>query len=344
MTLPPRAVRRVVGPLVLVVTLALTLALLPLLVVLAAVSSVWMQGRWRGLRLLAFAIVGLSVELYALVAAAWLWMASGCGRRLNDPRYLRAHYRVLRIGLRTVVRVALRLFKLQLQTDHVSWSPLDDGVPGSDNAMVVLARHAGPGDSVLLLDTLMNRDHLREPRTVMKDTLQLDPLADTFFHRLPSRFIESAPAAGRGDHVEQTIASLAADLGTEDALLIFPEGGNFTTRRRSRAISKLRERGHSSYADQAEAMSHVLPPKPGGVSAALTAAPQADVVFVAHTGLEHITGLRSVWRTLPQDKTLQLRWWFHPAEEVPRDEQTQLRWLFERWAEIDAWIEAQQPT
>jgi hypothetical protein len=55
--------------------------------------------------------------------------------------------------------------------------------------MIVLCRHAGPGDSLLLLETLMNRDHLRRPRVVLKDTLQLDPLVDVYLNRLPSRFL-----------------------------------------------------------------------------------------------------------------------------------------------------------
>ena len=342
MTLPPRWVRRLLGPIVLVVAWALMVLLLPVLALVAAVVSLCLPGRWRGLRLLGFVVAGLTVELLALVAAATMWVSSGFGARLHTPRYELAHYRVLRIGLSAIVKAAQRLFHLQLETDEVSWSPLDDGVPGSTNAMVVLARHAGPGDSLLLLDTLMNRDHLREPRTVLKDTLQLDPVADVFFNRLPSRFIDPDPQDG--DDVEATIASLAADLDDEDALLIFPEGGNFTRRRWVNAIARLRQRGHAAYADQAQTMPNVLPPRPGGVSAALSAAPHADVVFVAHTGLEHLSTIRDIWREIPQEKTLYLRWWFHSAAEVPRDEAKQLAWLFECWADIDSWIAAHPST
>ncbi len=342
MRLPPRWVRRLLGPIVLVVAWALMVLLLPVLALVAAVVSLWLPGRWRGLRLLGFVVAGLTVELLALVAAATMWVSSGFGARLHTPRYELAHYRVLRIGLSAIVKAAQRLFHLQLETDEVSWSPLDDGVPGSTNAMVVLARHAGPGDSLLLLDTLMNRDHLREPRTVLKDTLQLDPVADVFFNRLPSRFVDPDPQDG--DDVEATIASLAADLDDEDALLIFPEGGNFTRRRWVKAIARLRQRGHAAYADQAQTMPNVLPPRPGGVSAALSAAPHADVVFVAHTGLEHLSTIRDIWREIPQEKTLYLRWWFHSAAEVPRDEAQQLAWLFECWADIDSWIAAHPST
>ena len=62
-------------------------------------------------------------------------------------------------------------------------------MPGSTNAMVVLSRHAGPGDSFLLVHTLMDRDHLRRPRIVLKDVLQLDPLIDVYLNRLPNHFV-----------------------------------------------------------------------------------------------------------------------------------------------------------
>jgi 1-acyl-sn-glycerol-3-phosphate acyltransferase len=236
------------------------------------------------------------------------------------------------------MRAARRLFALRLVTDGASWSPLDDGVPGSTNAMVVLSRHAGPGDSFLLVHTLMNRDHLRRPRIVLKDVLQLDPLIDVYLNRLPNHFVTADPVAGYNS--AEAIADLARGLGDQDALLIFPEGANFTPRRRFRAIQRLRDRKLVAAVRRAEAMRHVLPPRPAGVTAALRAAPHADVVFVAHTGLEHLSTVRDLWRGLPTDKTLYLRWWFVPAAEVPRDETEQTDWLYQWWETIDEWINA----
>ncbi len=338
MTLPPRSVRRIVGPLVIVGAAIAGLFLLPVLVVAAAVASIWLPGRWRGLRLLGFALVWLAVELVALTAGLALWIASGFGLLLRTELFQRAHYAVLRLVLDAAVDAAHVLFRLTLETDGVSWTPLDDGVPGSGNAMLVLSRHAGPGDSLLLVHTLMNRDHRRKPRIVLIDTLQLDPLIDLYLHRVPARFIDPTPETG--DDVEQVIGELAAGMGQQDALLIFPEGGNFTVKRRRRAIMRLRQRGHAAHADTAERMRHVLPPRPGGVMAAIEAAPYADVVFVAHTGLEHMKTAADVWRELPEDKTLQLRWWFIPAADVPVGRDAQIAWLFERWSDIDAWIAA----
>ena len=333
--LPPRRVRRFTGPL-LIAALLTAVVLSPVLVVVAAVVSVWLPGRWRALRLLCFALVYLVLQIIGQVAAAVLWVRSGFGRRLGNPRIQAAHYTVLRLLVDVLMRVARRLFALRLVTDGESWSPLEDGLPGSTNAMVVLSRHAGPGDSLLLVHTLMDRDHLRRPRIVLKDVLQLDPLVDVYLNRLPNHFVPSDPAVGPG--AAEAIADLARGLGEEDALLIFPEGANFTPRRRLRAIQRLRDRGLHSAVRRAEAMQHVLPPRPAGVTAALGAAPHADVVFVAHTGLEHLDTVRDLWRYLPMDKTLHLRWWFVPAADVPRDEAGQIDWLYRWWETIDSWV------
>ncbi|MBA2415822.1 MAG: 1-acyl-sn-glycerol-3-phosphate acyltransferase [Geodermatophilaceae bacterium] len=338
MRMPPRSVRRIVGPAVIFLAGVGGVLLLPVLAVTAAVASVWLPGRWRGLRLLGFVLVWLAVEMVALAAALALWVGSGFGLLLRTRVFRRAHYAVLRLVLDTVVDAAQVLFRLRLETDGVSWSPVDDGVPGSENAMLVLSRHAGPGDSVLLLHTLMNRDHRRQPRIVLKDTLQLDPMIDVYLHRLPARFIDPTPTVG--DDAEAIIGTLAGGMGEEDALLIFPEGGNFSPKRRLRAILRLRQRGHAAHADAAERMWHVLPPRPGGVIAAIEAAPYVDVVFVAHTGLEHLCTVADIWRELPVDKTLHLRWWFVPAADVPAGHAAQIVWLYERWADIDGWIAA----
>jgi len=332
--LPPRRVRRVTGPLLLAALVAAVISL-PVLVVVAVVVSVWLPGRWYALRLLGFALVYLAAEVVGLAVAAVLWALSGFGRRSDAPAFRRAHYTVLRLLLEVLMRMAQRLFTLQLVTVGESWSPLDDGVPGSTNAMVVLSRHAGPGDSFLLVHTLMNRDHLRQPRIVLKDVLQFDPLIDTYLNRLPNHFVSAGPGVGNS---VAAIGDLARGMGEEDALLIFPEGANFTPHRRFRAIQRLRDRKLAAAVRRAEAMRHVLPPRPAGVAAALRAAPHADVVFVAHTGLEHLSTVRDMWRGLPTDKTLYLRWWFVPAAEVPRDETEQADWLYHWWETIDDWI------
>ena len=180
----------------------------------------------------------------------------------------------------------------------------------------MFCRHAGPGDSFTLMYALMHW-YGREPRVVLKETLAWDPMLGVLLTRLPSRFISPRPAAGRD--VEAEVGELARNLDENDAFVIFPEGGNFTPARRERAIARLNRLGLHRMAERAEEMINVLAPRPGGVIAALDAAPEADVLLVAHTGLDHVVSLADVWHSLPMDKRLLMGWWRIPREEIPED-------------------------
>jgi 1-acyl-sn-glycerol-3-phosphate acyltransferase len=209
--------------------------------------------------------------------------------------------------------------------------------PAFQRAHYVLCRHAGPGDSFILIHALVNWFH-REPRIVLKETLQWDPAIDVLLNRLPNRFIAPGPD-GRESAIRQ-VGHLATGLDDDDAFVIFPEGGNFTPKRRLRAIARLRTLGLERMALRAERMRHVLAPQPGGLLAALDAAPDAGVIFVAHTGLDQMVTVADVWRELPMDKRIVMRFWSVPPEEVPVGRQERIDWLFDWWARIDRWIAA----
>jgi 1-acyl-sn-glycerol-3-phosphate acyltransferase len=166
-------------------------------------------------------------------------------------------------------------------------------------------------------------------------------MIDVVLRRIPARFISPDPAAG--EDLESQIAALAAGLDQNDAFVIFPEGGNFTPERRRRGIDRLRRLGMERMAHRAEAMTHVLAPRPGGFLAALEAAPDADVVLVAHTGLDHLLTVADLWRELPMDKQIIMRWWRVPRSEVPEDREARIDWLFGWWEQIDTWIEQNRP-
>ena len=90
-------------------------------------------------------------------------------------------------------------------------------------------------------------------------------------------------------------------------------------------------------------MTHVLAPRPGGLIAALEAAPDADVVLVAHTGLDHVLTIGDVWRELPMDKVIVMRWWQVPRDQIPAGREAQIEWLFAWWELIDTWIAEHRP-
>jgi 1-acyl-sn-glycerol-3-phosphate acyltransferase len=333
--LPPRWVRRVVIAPLMFLLLGIVLLSAPLWLLGAAAVSPWLPGRWRQLRFLWFIALYSILELGVLAVLFGLWVGTGFGLDIHTPASQRAHYQVMRWFLRVLEWEAKRVLGVRFAVE---------GPPPSeyrDRPLVVMARHAGPGDSFLVIHALMNW-YDREPRIVLKTTLQWDPAIDVLLNRLPNRFIAPNPGAAGGE-TERHIAELATGLDHNDSLVIFPEGGNFTIGRWHRAIARLRRGGHVNHAARAERMVNVLPPRPGGVSAALRAATNADAVFVAHTGLEHLVTVGDLWRGLPMDTEIHMHWWQVPAGEVPRDDDGIVEWLFGWWEIVDAWIGVNRP-
>jgi 1-acyl-sn-glycerol-3-phosphate acyltransferase len=324
--LPPRPVRRLLIDPLFVVATTLLLAATPVIVLVLAFGVRFLPGRWRPLRLFWFLLVYLVRETLGIFALAFLWLASGFGRSLETDRFRRAHVALIGWYLRGLVDSASRVLGLRLVTEAVpdDLAVADRPVAGSPpRPVLVLSRHAGAGDSFILANLLVNT-YRRRPRIVLKDLLQLDPCIDLVLNRLPSRFIRTGPP-GTGSHggsadVVGAITRLAADLEDDGALILFPEGGNFTEGRRRRAIERLAEGGFHDAVRRAHELTYVLPPRPGGAFAAIDAAPAADVLFVAHTGLEQLSGPRDLWHGLPMDREVRLTWWSVHRDEIPRDE------------------------
>jgi len=345
--LPPRLIRRLVlAPLVIVIAGGLVIAT-PLVALLnAAVNLVRRparRGRNRQSRLLRVAFLALAWaagETAALTALLSLWIASGFGGRLRSQAYQARHYAVMRWFLDLVYRAAQRACGLRVEVTGPACPPPAAG----GRPVIVLCRHAGPADSLLLIRHLLSV-YGRRPQIVMKATLQLDPSVDVVANRVPNVFVRHATKAGATSATTQ-IRRLAAGLGPESALVIFPEGGNWTPLRWRRALVRLRRRGHQELARRAAAMPNVLPPRPAGTLTALAACPDADVIFVAHTGLDRLVSVRDVWRSLLADLEVQARWWRVPSADVPRaaSHEARVAWLYDWWERIDGWISAVNAT
>ena len=327
-------VRRVVlAPALIALTTALWVAA-PLWLIGTGIASAFVPGWLRPVRLVWVLVVHLTLESLILIELLGLWIASGFGLFIRRPFFERIHYDLVQAYLVIFMREARRVLRLKIETV----GPTPEAFPG--DPLLVCSRHAGPGDSFILMYALMHW-YGREPRVVLKDTLAWDPAIGIMLHRLPARFIQPNPGAGEG--IESQIAEMARDLDGNDAFVIFPEGGNFTPARREKGIQRLRALGMERSAQRAERMRHVLAPRPGGLVAALAAAPEADVLLVAHTGLDHVLTIRDVWHALPMDKRITMRWWRVPRSEIPAGRDAQVEWLFDWWARIDDWVEQHRP-
>ena len=331
--MPPTLIRR---PVTVTVWLAVSAACViasPLLLGIGMAASA-LTGR-RQPAIVARLIVTYFVhELGALVACGALWLAAGAGWRINGRRSQRLHWRLVRWFFGGLAASGRNTLEIDVQPD-----PSPDAVRAleSDRPLLVFSRHAGPGDTIFIVDELVSRFG-RRPSVVFKESLAVDPSVDLLAHRLPQAMIDTSDR----EACEARIGELTADLGPRGTLLLFPEGGNFTPERRRAALRHLWRKGRRRSAERAEDMPHVMPPQPGGALAALRAGGENDVVFAAHTGLGLAAYPGQFWRDMPIGRTLHTRMWLVPAADVPATDEERVSWLYDWWERIDEWIAEQQ--
>jgi 1-acyl-sn-glycerol-3-phosphate acyltransferase len=340
--LPPVPVRRAVldplWPL-----LAAVLAALFLLVAAVGALAWPIDRRVRAPRLALLAALYLFLNVSLLLGCGALWLRHPAAAR-RDERWERAHAGLLRWVLATLRSAATPLLGFEMQLEEPPAA-----AELTDRPILVLARHAGPGDSFTLVELLLSR-YRRTPRIVLKESLQWDPGLDVVLNRLSAAFL---PAHAAGEDLPGRLAALARGLHGDDAMLIFPEGRNWTPRRYLQALSRLRRQGlrrqgprrhvlRQAAADAA-ANPNVLPPRPAGVLACLAARPDLDVVVVAHTGLEDLVTPALVWQALPLwDRPMTVRWWYEAAQTIPAGPDDRYQWLRVQWSIVDSWIGARK--
>ncbi len=328
--MPPALLRRPVTVTVWLVMSVVVLVLSPVILLAGAVGAA-ILGRPQP-RVMAQVIVSyFARELVVLLAAGALWVASGFGHAIGSARFQRLHLRLLR----WFVRAAAERFTTLLDLE-VAPQPSGEAAAAlaSDRPLLFFSRHAGPGDTVLLVDLLIRR-YERNPSLVFKQTLAIDPCVDLLGHRLPHAILDRT----KGEECEARIAEVSGELGPRGVLILFPEGGNFTPERRRRALRHLWRHRRTREAAAGERMVHVMPPHVAGAIAAMRGNPEADVVFGAHTGLGLGAFAGDLWRELPLGRTLTTRMWLAPAAERPTDPDEQAAWLTGWWKRLDEWIE-----
>jgi hypothetical protein len=215
------AARRLVTVPALIVLLPVAAAVFLVCLVLTGPVSLLSGGPARPVRLSGFLVLYLLAELAGLALATLDLFGPREGLRARS-------YSRLGSLLGFLCRAAVPVFGLRVEVNGEQ--PPASGA--GDRPLLVLARHAGPGDSFLLVYAAIAHARLR-PRIVLKQALRLDPCLDVLLGRVPHCFVPRDAAPHR---TAEAIGGLVADMGPGDALVIFPEGGNFTEHRRERAI------------------------------------------------------------------------------------------------------------
>lgn len=291
-------------------------ALWPALAVFAVVVDLVRRVRFATVRALAI------VTLYLWAEAIGVLVAGLIGR--DQER----NYALQRRWAAVLGHGAFRIFGIHLD--------VSGGETLATGPFLLLVRHAAVAD-VLLPMLLVANPHRLHPRYVLKRELRWDPCLDVVGSRIPNAFVNRD-----GTDTEAQLAlvrSMAGGLGAHDFVALYPEGTRFTPARRARALDRL------APADRAwaETLTRTLPPRPGGVLALLEAAPESDVVILAHTGMDAATTLKDLMNGGIVHARWRVRAQRHPRATIPSEPAAQIAWLNARWSEMDAWISQPEP-
>jgi 1-acyl-sn-glycerol-3-phosphate acyltransferase len=296
-------------------------ALVPLWVPLAFIIGLFRRRRFIVLRLLAFFWTYLAIEMIGLTLAAGIYLITPG----DDAR-----------------RQTL-FFELEcwwgssLFTWLSRYLSLTTSVEGSENILpghvLVFIRHASIIDTAIPVTFISNTTGLRL-RYVFKRELLVDPCIDVAGHASPNYFIDRG-----GSPAEELVGirQLAVDLG-DQGVLLYPEGTRFTERKKRIALARL-AKTHPDLVPLAESFHHCLPPKPGGALTLMEAAPDADVLVVAHRGLEGLAEVTDLLSGSVVGKEVQVSIWRIPASEIPKGD-ARRRWLFDLWKRVDDFVGA----
>lgn len=327
---PPLWARRLIQILWLPIVAGLTALSVPIF--LLGILLWPIDRRFRLVRLLALLIAFLWLDAGLVTGCFYIWLRhvwKGDLKERGKP-WRDEHEKLLLDALDGIMEHAQRWIGLRVEFEE----PIDFG--SEQTPLLMFSRHAGPGDSVVLA-WLLTSFAGRLPRIVLKDFLRWDPGVGAVLYRVRSYFVPSR--SGAGDDRAKPVRELVESLEQMDALLLFPEGQNWTPHRWRTTISRLRAQGDAERAERAEGWRHVLPPRPRGVVTAMAARPEADVVIVAHTGLEWLVTPWQIFRAIPlHDHPFLIRSWTFRPDERPSDPEEIATWLDEQWDIVNGWV------
>lgn len=280
-------------------------------------------------RLNGFLIVFLVVQQTAVVTAGWHLVRRGTPQRRGGHDSMEAHYELKHWWARNLLSWADRLL-------HIRFEFVDQADQPPPGPIIVASRHCAMPDAVFPVMWLLGSDHITETRYVLKRELRYEPAIDIVGHRVNSHFVtRSGPDS---DSELDAITAMIKDLPPHAAAVIFPEGTYATEARRQRIIKRLTTLDVDAAA-HARSLNHLLPARPRGIFSMIDAAPHADVVFLAHVGLDHLSSVRKLWHAIPFAEPIQVRAWHRPHTEIPRDHDERILWLRKQWTMLDDWID-----
>ncbi len=306
----------------------LVTALLPLLVAIAStidvVRAIGFRRPWVSLRLTLFLWCYLLAQVVGISTLFSAWVASGFG--VVRTRLLSWTYAIQAAWAGFLFEAVRVLFSLRFD--------VEGGEVAARGPILVFVRHASIADT-LLPARFVTRRHGVRLRFVLKRELLVDPCLDVAGNWIPNHFVARGSKESAAE--VEAVRELTRNLGPSEGVLIYPEGTRFTKQKREALVRRLTPAGGAPLA-LASRLTHVLPPRHGGPLALLDGHTEADVVILAHRGLEGFATIGDVWRGVLVGRTIRLRMWRIPKNEIPQSKEERTAWLDEQWTKLDAWV------
>ena len=303
---------------------AVVSVLLPILLLAAlivdAVMAVMVRRPGASTRIVAFTWI-------YLVGEVWAVLALGLVSLLGNRRSIALTYRLQGWWAVWNYRAFTLAFDVRFHTE------------GSDLAfpppIIVLARHASLIDSLLPVVFIAQR-HQINLRYVLKRELLVDPALDIAGNRLPNYFIDRSSSDSEAELA--SLRELASGMSDGEGVVIFPEGTRFSETKHARLVARQRNK-QGTVAELTRAFRNVMPPRPAGTLAILDAT-DADVVVLAHRGLEGFSGLGDVWQGAIVGANAAVKMWRVERDLIPQGRSERIEWLYRLWGEVDDWVSA----
>ncbi|HPQ72032.1 MAG TPA: 1-acyl-sn-glycerol-3-phosphate acyltransferase [bacterium] len=299
--------------------------LFPVLLPAVALLDLIFRRQWKMTRLALFFEYYLAMEMAGLQACLGIWLRH---KMRNDiERYRTANYRLMRWWARSLLGVLRRLYRLRftVEGDRISSGPF-----------IAFMRHVSWLDNLVAAAAFVvpHDLHLRQ---ILKDDLQWDPCLDVLANRLDHVFVKRESIIVDTERVE--IVRMMTGLRARNAVVFFPEGEPFRPEKRDLILSRLATTKDLHYREKIEALKNVLPPRFDRSLLILDKNKNADVVFCAHYGFEHVLSVRDFFAGALINRTIRVRTWRVPHAEIPHDDADQVKWMFNQWARVDRWLE-----
>jgi 1-acyl-sn-glycerol-3-phosphate acyltransferase len=301
--------------------------LLPLILCLTMLFDIFKKNRLAATRgaIMLFFYIGLSN--YCLGIGIVLWIIFGVWLPADNTFYLKLNFRLQWFWARILLTFGFSLYGLKLKVEGLE--ELEEG------PYLLFMRHSSLADA-LLPANLASRNYGTLLRYVLKKEMLWEPCFDVVGNRIPNYFVNRS---AEDNQVEiENVGKLATDLSAHEGVVIYPEGTRFSHKKRNALIEKYSGDANPALQERLSRYTHVLPPRFGGPMVLLKNAQHADVVFMAHYGLDKATHFSDLLAGRIIGSDISIRLWRVRAQDIPGEDEAIKSWIDVQWLEVNRFI------